>query len=96
MLGWGWGWWTSLTVILRNHGNNAVGQMTHDTLAYHLFMMRTDGAEGYGWTLFFFKSFCTLACLGYCCCCMAIQPFQAVLLQVCVCVWVSVYALLRE
>lgn len=70
--------------------------MTHDTLAYHLFMMRTDGAEGYGWTLFFFKSFCTLACLGYCCCCMAIQPFQAVLLQVCVCVWVSVYALLRE
>lgn len=71
----------------------AVGQKTHDTLAYHLFMMRTDGAEGYGWTLFF-KSFCTLACLGYCCCCMAIQPFQAVLLQVCVCV--SVYALLRE
>lgn len=53
MLGWGWGWWTSLTVILRNHGNNAVGQKTHDTLAYHLFMMRTDGAEGYGWTLFF-------------------------------------------
>lgn len=34
----------------------------------------------------FFKSFCTLACLGYCCCCMAIEPFQAVLLQVCV--WV--------
>lgn len=70
----------------------AVGQKTHDTLAYHLFMMRTDGAEGYGWTLF--KNLSARWHVSVTA--AAAWPYSLSRLYSCKCVCVSVYALLRE